>query len=63
MADSGKLDATMYLAVGEEAAPDARCEIKLTPPDGPEHIPALERQSASIRVSEFRGVVQDDSGQ
>jgi len=62
VADTGRLDATMFLTVTDDAAPQAKCEIKLTPPDARLTFSALARQAASIRVSEFRGVVQDDFG-
>jgi hypothetical protein len=62
VADSGRLEATMFLTVTDDAAPQARCEIKLTPPDASQTFSALARQAVSIRVREFRGVVQDDFG-
>src|SRR5208282_1797229 len=61
-ADAGLLDATMYLTVAEDAAGESRCEIKLTPPEAAERPPVLAKQTASITVHEFRGVVQDESG-
>jgi hypothetical protein len=62
VADSGKLDATMFLTVSSDGGNAAKCEIKLTLPDAPGTLDALAQQTASVRVREFRGVVQDELG-
>ena len=62
VADSGKLDATMFLTVSNDGDDTARCEIKLTPPDAPRAFDSLPEPSANISVRELRGVVQDASG-
>jgi hypothetical protein len=62
VADSGKLDATMFLTVSSDSSSADMCEIKLTTPDAAGTLDSIEEQTASIRVREFQGVVQDDSG-
>jgi hypothetical protein len=62
VADFGKRDATMFLTVSSGGGNAARCEIKLTPPDAPDPFGSLSEQTASIRVREFRGVVEDPIG-
>ena len=61
VADSGKLDTTMLLSVSGNDSGMA-CEMKLMPPDAPKTVDSLPEQTASIRLREFRGVVQDNSG-
>ena len=62
VADSGKLDATMFLTVSGDNGNAATCEITLTPPDGPRTRDSLAQQAPSIKLREFRGVVQDELG-
>ncbi len=62
VADYGKLNATMFLTVSGDGGGAARCEIKLTPPDAPRTPDSLPEQTASIRVRQFRGVIEDTAG-
>jgi hypothetical protein len=62
VADFGKLDATMFMTVGSDGGNAARCEIKLAPPDTSKAVDLPLEPTSEIRVQEFRGVVQDESG-
>jgi hypothetical protein len=62
VADSGKLDATMFLTVSDVGGNAAKCEMKLTPPDPARALDSPPEPSAKISVRELRGVVQDELG-
>jgi hypothetical protein len=62
VADSGKLDATMFLTVSSDGGNAPKCEMRLAVPSAPGTLDALAQQTASVRVREFRGVVQDELG-
>jgi hypothetical protein len=62
VADSGKMRATKFLTISSDDGTASRCEIKLTPPDPPRVFGSPPEQIASIRVLEFRGVIEDPTG-
>jgi hypothetical protein len=61
-ADAGKEGAGMSLLVSGEGQKTVRCEMSLLPLAVPETFATLAAGAPQIRLSEFRGVVQDETG-
>jgi hypothetical protein len=62
VADFGKLDATMLLTVSNNGGIRSECNVELTPPETTKILDSFPEQTSSIRVREFRGIVEDELG-